>query len=154
MCPKKLKKWKKNWNFFFHETNYKYHTWIAPTFGVPQITLEGSRDQNLRPCKVGLRVKNKTFVVRERQKIMGFLEIMAMLKTPLPCSKTQRWAKGKLFLGHPIAFYYSLKCYNVPTKFIKYHSVVAEIFRIGEIKWWSCWCGFYPCVCCKYNGQD
>ena len=25
-----------------------------PTFGVPQITLEGSRDQILRGCKVGL----------------------------------------------------------------------------------------------------
>ena len=32
----------------------------------------------------------------------------------------------------------------------------AELFIIGEIRWWSCWCCWlvYPCVCCKYNGQD
>ena len=32
---KKLKKIEKKIEFFFHKTNYKYHTWIVPTFGVP-----------------------------------------------------------------------------------------------------------------------
>ena len=44
---KKLKKIEKNFWFFFHKTNSYYHIWIVPTPGVPQITLEGSRDQNL-----------------------------------------------------------------------------------------------------------
>ena len=52
---KKLKKIEKNFekilNFFFHKNNSQYNIWIVPTFGVPQITLEGSRDQN--PYKVG-----------------------------------------------------------------------------------------------------
>ena len=47
---KKLKKIKinfeKNLKFFFHKINSHYHIWIVPTSGVPQITLEGSRDQN------------------------------------------------------------------------------------------------------------
>ena len=49
---KKLKKIEKNFEkilkFFFHKINSHYHIWIVPTSGVSQITLEGSRDQNLR----------------------------------------------------------------------------------------------------------
>ena len=45
---KKLKKIEK-------KNNSQYHTWFVPTFGVPQIHLEGSRDEILRGGgKVGL----------------------------------------------------------------------------------------------------
>ena len=62
---KKIEKnFEKNLKFFFHKNISKYNIWIVPTFGVPQITLEGSRDQNLRgghwvppPYKVGLKVQ-------------------------------------------------------------------------------------------------
>ena len=41
-------KFGKNLEFFFYKINFHYHIWIVPTSGVPQITLEGFRDQNLR----------------------------------------------------------------------------------------------------------
>ena len=50
------KKTEKIFNFFenlFHKTNSKYLIWIVPKIGVPQITLEGSRDQS--PSKLGLK---------------------------------------------------------------------------------------------------
>ena len=55
---KNFEKWK-NFEFFFYKNNSQYNIWIVPTFGVPQITLEGSRDQNLRGGhKVQSRVNN------------------------------------------------------------------------------------------------
>ena len=76
---KKLKKIEKFFEkiekFFFHKINSHYHIWIVPTSGVTQITMQGSRDQNLRggghsPYKVGLNhwftrrvVKHKNYSI-------------------------------------------------------------------------------------------
>ena len=72
-------------NLFFHKINSHYHIWIVPTSGVSQITLEGSRDQNLRggalsapPYKVGL-----TFLIQ----ILNFPPPLGFLKNIHPWLK-------------------------------------------------------------------
>ena len=70
-----LKKFWKNFEIFFHTVNSHYYIWIVPTSWVPQITLEGSRDQNLRapPYKVGLKNWMRYWRLKRRHKFQNCL---------------------------------------------------------------------------------
>ena len=75
---------KKLKNLFFHRrTNFNFHIWIVPTFRVPQITLEGSRDQNQHHTNLKYIVQGK----------IGWKEIISDLQN-VPTQQTL--AKARL----------------------------------------------------------